>query len=87
MILTLGDHPITLTWEDYTAAWPNIFSNTPFCKVEIIGVDFDQKMAILGLKAWRKFDVSFDMEHDEIACKSHIFLIRNNVDNLTVIEP
>ncbi|KAL1594427.1 aspartic proteinase precursor [Paraconiothyrium brasiliense] len=69
LTLTLGDQPITLEWWEYTGVWQDLFTGERFCVVEIQRMYYgDRESAMLGLPLLKKFDISFDMERNEIGC-------------------
>ena len=69
LTLTLGDQPITFKWWEYTGVWYDLFGSERFCVVEIQRTWGGRESAVLGLRLLKKFDITFDMERNEIGCK------------------
>lgn len=84
LILTLGDQAITFHWWQYTGVW--WYGSERYCLVEIIPT-WDDGGAVLGLPLLRNFDISFDMDRNEVGCK---FMLMNvtghDIDVEAVIE-
>ncbi|KAJ4359799.1 uncharacterized protein N0V89_000355 [Didymosphaeria variabile] len=89
LTLTLGGQPITLEWWEYTGVWRDLFGGSRYCLVEIQRTHyFDKESAMLGLSLLKKFDISFDMERNEIG-REFILINPNSdeTDSQEVIEP
>lgn len=82
LTLTLGGQNVVLTWRDYTV---EKFGQPPLCVVDIVGQPHD--IAGIGMALMQKFDVLFDMDHNELGCKLCVALVVVIfADHLPVIE-
>lgn len=72
IVLMLGKEYITLGWEDYTAHWWLDPDNV--CRVLVVDCDVEGS-AMLGLPLMKKFDLSFDMDNNELGCMSRHLLL------------
>ncbi|KAK7179992.1 hypothetical protein DPSP01_009842 [Paraphaeosphaeria sporulosa] len=64
LTLTLGGQTVTFPWWQYTGVW--WYDGRPYCLVEIQPTWGDEGGAVLGLPLLRNFDLSFDMDRNEI---------------------